>query len=303
VDGAHIRTLLLTFFYRHMQVLVERGHVYIAQPPLYKVKSGKKETYLKDDAALAQHLLATALEGAEFRPSGDLLPLENETLAGLAREHLAVGRVIDRLSRRHEHVVLEALLEIPVLEEELWRDPSALAAWIERWQASATRLGGDGASYVFRAALESSSAPAIVLTRRKNGVASEDRYPREFFASPEYQAIARHVARLGDLVRTGAEVRRGERSQPVERFAEVVQWLLEEARRGVSVQRYKGLGEMNPDQLWETTMDPATRRLVQVRIEDAAAADDIFTTLMGDQVEPRREFIERNALTVANLDI
>ena len=302
VDGAHIRTLLLTFFYRQMRELVERGHVYIAQPPLYKIKSGKKETYLKDEPALAQHLLAVALEGVEFRPADGAPALEPETLAGLAREHLAVGRVIDRLARRHERAALEALLDVPPMNEALWLEPGALDAWRERWQAAAARLGGDGARYDF-ALYGADPAAAIVLTRRKNGLASEDRYPREFFASPEYQALARHAERIVGLIGAGAEIRRGERTQAVERFSEAVQWLLGEARRGVSVQRYKGLGEMNPEQLWETTMDPATRRLVQVRIEHLETADEIFTTLMGDQVEPRRQFIEQNALTVANLDI
>ncbi len=303
VDGAHIRTLLLTFFYRQMRELVERGHVYIAQPPLYKVKSGKRETYLKDEASLAQHLLATALDGAEFRPTGGAAPLGTETLAGLAREHLAVGRIIERLSRRHDSLALAALLDIAPMSETQWRDSAQLNAWLSSWQAATTERAGDGARYIFRLTEADAITTGIALTRHKDGLVSEDHYRREFFLTPEYQAMARHVSRLEGLVGEGAMVRRGEREQPVERFAEVVEWLLDGARRGISVQRYKGLGEMNPDQLWETTMDPETRRLVQVRIEDAAAADDVFTTLMGDQVEPRREFIEQNALAVANLDI
>jgi DNA gyrase subunit B len=302
VDGAHIRTLLLTFFYRHMTELVERGHVYIAQPPLYKVKSGKRETYLKDEAALAQHLLTNALEGAEFYPSKDAAPLGAETLSGLAREHMAIGRIIERLSGRHDALLLSALLDIPPVDESRRRDRAALAAWMSEWEAAVLRRMNDGASYEFRLT-DDDSPSAIVVTHRKDGLASEDRYRLEFFLSPEYQAIARHIARLNGLVGEGARIRRGEREKPVTRFAEAVEWLLDAGRRGTSVQRYKGLGEMNPTQLWETTMDPETRRLVQVRIEDAAAAADVFTTLMGEQVEPRRAFIEENALAVANLDI
>jgi len=300
VDGAHIRTLLLTFFYRQMGELVKRGHVYIAQPPLYKIKSGKKETYLKDEAALSQYLLQNALEGAEYRPVADGEPLDEETLGGLAREHLVINRTIERLSRRHAHETLEALLDIPVLEDTFWEQPEGLKTWITQWQEATESQVGDGALYEFALG---ENAQSIMVTRYKNGVKSEDRYLRAFFQSPEYQGLARHIRRLEGKLGQGAEIRRGERSEPVKRFADAVNWLLAEAQRGVSVQRYKGLGEMNPDQLWETTMDPATRRLVQVRIEDAAAADEVFTTLMGDQVAPRREFIEKNALTVANLDI
>ncbi|MGH8427473.1 MAG: DNA topoisomerase (ATP-hydrolyzing) subunit B [Gammaproteobacteria bacterium] len=302
VDGAHIRTLLLTFFYRQMQKLIERGHVYIAQPPLYKIKAGKRESYLKDEQELVQHLMSAAIEGAEFRPAEGAPALESETLVGLTREHLAVERIIARLARRHEHAALAALLEVPPMQPAVWADHVALTAWTAGWQEAASRLGGDGARYRFML-MPGEPSPALVLTRYKNGLASEDRYPREFFLSPEYLALARHVERLGDLVAAGAEIRRGERSQAVESFPQAVKWLLEEARRGVNIQRYKGLGEMNPDQLWETTMDPATRRLVQVRIEEAAAADDIFNTLMGEQVAPRRKFIEDNALAVTNLDI
>ncbi len=300
VDGAHIRTLLLTFFYRQMGELVKRGHVYIAQPPLYKVKSGKKETYIKDEAALAQHLLHSALEGAEYRPRSGADALTAETLGGLAREHLVVERVIDRLARRHEREALEALLDVPVVDEALWGDAAAVTAWMQEWKAATQALGGDGAQYEFTLAED---RQAVTIARYKNGVRSEDRYLRAFFLSPEYQTLARHVARLEGVVGKDAEIRRGDRAETVARFSDAVKWLLADAQRGVSVQRYKGLGEMNPEQLWETTMDPATRRLVQVRIEDAAAADEVFTTLMGDQVAPRREFIEKNALAVANLDI
>jgi DNA gyrase subunit B len=300
VDGAHIRTLLLTFFYRHMTELVERGHVYIAQPPLYKLKAGKKETYLKDDAALSQHLLATALEGAEFMPAENAAALDNDTLGGLAKEHLAVRRIMDRLERRHDRTALESLLDIAAIDRKRAEQNGALAEWVNAWETAINARVGDAASYSLQL---NGDTQAIVVTRRRDGLVSEDRYRREFFLSPEYQSITRHIARLEGLVQPGARIRRGEREQPVKRFAEVVDWLLQVAQRGLSVQRYKGLGEMNPEQLWETTMDPETRRLVQVHIEDAAAADDVFTTLMGEHVEPRRAFIEENALAVVNLDI
>ncbi|HEX5432035.1 MAG TPA: DNA topoisomerase (ATP-hydrolyzing) subunit B [Bryobacteraceae bacterium] len=302
VDGAHIRTLLLTFFYRKMEKLVERGHIYIAQPPLYKLKTGKQERYLRDESELAQQLLLSALDGAEFRPAADGPALETETFAGLVREYVAVERMLERLARRHERDVLMALLDIAPLGEGVWAESGALAAWGESWQDAASRLSGDGVGYRFRLA-PGDPAPALIFTRLKNGVASEDRYLREFFLGPEYRALARHVSRVGGLVGRGAEIRRGERRLPVESLRQAVHWLMDEARRGVGIQRYKGLGEMNPAQLWDTTMDPATRLLVQVRIEDATAANDIFSKLMGEQVEPRREFIEQNALAVANLDI
>src|SRR5690625_2904718 len=246
VDGAHIRTLLLTFFYRHMTELVERGHVYIAQPPLYKLKVGKKEIYLKDDAALSQHLLATALEGAEFMSATGASPLDNDTLAGLAKEHLAVRRVIDRLERRHDRVALEALLDVAPIDRQKAEQNGALAEWVGSWESAINARVGDAANYTLQLDPETR---AIVVTRRRDGLVSEDRFRREFFVSPEYQSIVRHITRLDGLVQPGALIRRGEREQGVKRFSEVVGWLLRVAQRGLSVQRYKGLGEMNPEQL------------------------------------------------------
>lgn len=302
VDGAHIRTLLLTFFYRQMKILVERGHVYIAQPPLYKLRSGKRETYLKDDTTLQLHLLGNALEGTEFIPRSGASALDDDSFSGIAKEHLSVTRVIDKLSRQHDEHVIRALLEIPIAHVESWTRPAEFEGWVEKWQEATLEGSGDAARYQFKGAVQDDS-PIVVISRYRNGVESIDRFPVGFFRSPEYQFLARHVERLRNLIGEGAFVRKGEQVHEVERFREAVDWLMNEAKRGVSIQRYKGLGEMNPDQLWETTMDPQKRRLVQVRIEDAAEADDVFTTLMGDQVEPRREFIEDNALAVANLDI
>ncbi|MGF1526038.1 MAG: DNA topoisomerase (ATP-hydrolyzing) subunit B [Candidatus Competibacterales bacterium] len=312
VDGSHIRTLLLTFFYRQMPELVERGYIYIAQPPLYKVKRGKQERYLKDDAELQGFLMQSGLADAElvFDPAAP--PLRGEGLEALVAEHVVVMELIQRLARRYDDRVLEELLHLPKLS----RDDLASGVALDRWcQSLAQGLNrhqqnGHGAHYqvtwegVGDAASPGGASPgAIAVTRRVHGLDRVIGFGGEFFATPEYQRIAALGEKLAGLFRPGAGVRRGERRRPVETLRQAVDWLMDEARRGQTIQRYKGLGEMNPDQLWETTMDPETRRLLQVRIEDAIAADEVFTTLMGDHVEPRREFIEQNALRVANLDV
>lgn len=302
VDGAHIRTLLLTFLYRQMPELVERGYIYIAQPPLYKVKAGKRETYIKDDLALNSYLLESALDGAQIINSGGEPLVTAETLAGLAREHLSVRRIIKRLSRRHDENILRALLDVPVLTDLIWEDKERLESWVSALSQATNKLAGNGAKYGI--SLEPGNPPkSVVVMRQHHGLKHSEKLPREFFLSPEYQTIARHLHRLSGMVVPDTQIVRGERSAQITRFYDGVDWLLEQAQRGISVQRYKGLGEMNPEQLWETTMNPETRRLVQVKIDDAMAADEIFTTLMGDQVAPRRQFIEQNALSVANLDI
>ena len=304
VDGSHIRTLLLTFFYRQMPELIERGHIYIAQPPLYKVKKGKQEQYVKDDAELSESLLQAALEGAVLIPKGNAEPLSGKGLEDLARNHMAAVAVIERLSRRYDSMLLEQLIYLPLLESDRLRDGVWLGEWaetlVERLNTSV-----DGRS-VYRVVVElqaDGDSHGMTVTRRTHGLERHFRLGAEFFGSAEYASLSRFGARLADLFDGGAEVRRNERVRLVRNFREVMEWLLEEAKRGQHIQRYKGLGEMNPEQLWETTMNPATRRLLQVRIEDAIAADEIFTTLMGDQVEPRRDFIEQNALDVLNLDV
>ncbi len=304
VDGSHIRTLLLTFFYRQMPELIERGHIYIAQPPLYKVKKGKQEQYVKDDAELSENLLQAALDGATLVPRGDAAPLTGKGLEDLARGHMAAMAVIERLSRRYDSALLEQLIHMPPLDGGRLRDGAGLSEWantlVER-----LNVGVDGRS-VYRAVVEPRAETGdhgVTIIRRTHGLDRNFRLGAEFFGSTEYASLSRFGARLVDLFDGGAEARRGERVRAVRDFREVMDWLLEEAKRGQHIQRYKGLGEMNADQLWETTMNPATRRLLQVRIEDAIAADEIFTTLMGDQVEPRRDFIEQNALDVLNLDV
>jgi DNA gyrase subunit B len=304
VDGSHIRTLLLTFFYRQMPELIERGHIYIAQPPLYKIKKGKQEQYVKDDVELSENLLQAALDGAVLAPGGDIPPLTGKALEDLARNHVAVMALIQRLSRRYDGALLEQLIHLPPLDEEWLRNPAGLGEWAV---TLAGRLNtGSGQRPAYAAAIESGvngEGHAVVVTRRTHSLERQIRLTAEFFGSTEYASLIRFGARLAGLFDGGAQVRRGERVREARGFREVMDWLVEEARRGQHIQRYKGLGEMNPEQLWETTMDPATRRLLQVRIEDAIAADEIFTTLMGDQVEPRRDFIEQNALDVLNLDV
>ena len=304
VDGSHIRTLLLTFFYRQMPELVERGHIYIAQPPLYKLKKGKQEHYVKDDRELTEYLLSVALDGAALHVTGDAPPLHGPGLQELVREYTTVMATIDRMSYRYSSDVLEKMLYMPAIGESERRDRDALTNWFSDLQQRLNEERSEGLAYRFEIEPDDEHGGyrgALVMTRHSNDVRQV--FDVDFFGSGEYATMMRLRGRLDDLVGEGAYVRRGERVQAVNSFAQAVNWLLDEARRGQNIQRYKGLGEMNPEQLWETTMDPDSRRLLQVGIEDAVAADEIFTTLMGDQVEPRRDFIAANALTVSNLDV
>jgi DNA gyrase subunit B len=304
VDGSHIRTLLLTFFYRQMPELIERGHVYIGLPPLYKLKQGKQELYLKDDAALNAYLISHAVEGAEL-VCGDGQP----AVSASALEHLLslygnAQDAIRRLSHRHDPAILEALLELPPLTTELFADASRAHAWIVAAQHKLARSGLGKPRYALNwVAPDGDQGAALRVQRQHHGLSVEQLWPLAVFESGELKPVVDAARELHDLLQQGARVSRGSRSQPVLRFADVHHWLFEEAKRGRTIQRFKGLGEMNPDQLWETTVNPETRRLLRVRIEDAVAADQIFSTLMGDVVEPRRDFIEDNALKVANLDI
>ena len=311
VDGSHIRTLLLTFFYRQMQELVERGHIYIPQPPLYKIKRGKQEVYVKDDGELNNYLLNAALDNADLHVNKDAPALSGVALETLAKEHIAVEAIIARLASRYDESVLRTISAQPEVNAEISEDLDKLAAWTEQLSVALPKSSGDraytGSGGTYTAVLdrgdEDGEGVRIGITRVQHGIGATRYLPREFFGSNEYRHIMALSAKLSGLLAGGAYVQRGERTANVTEFAEAVDWLMSEARRGQSIQRYKGLGEMNPDQLWDTTVNPETRRLMQVRIEDAVKADEIFTTLMGDQVEPRREFIEKNALTVANLDV
>ncbi|MGM0411933.1 MAG: DNA topoisomerase (ATP-hydrolyzing) subunit B [Pseudomonadota bacterium] len=304
VDGSHIRTLLLTFFYRQMPELVERGHVYIAQPPLYKLKKGKQEQYVKDDRELTDYLLGVALDGAALHVNPEAPALTGPGLEELAREYSAVMATIERMGHRYNTEVLEKMVYMPNLSEEQRQDEAAVTEWFRQLEDRLNAERPAGLTYRFEVGRDPEHGDYtadLVITRHSNE--TRQRFDGEFFNSGEYRAMRRLHDRLEGLIGEGAYARRGDKIQAVASFKEAIEWLLGEAKRGQSIQRYKGLGEMNPEQLWETTMDPASRRMLQVGIEDAVAADEIFTTLMGDQVEPRRDFIEANALSVTNLDV
>jgi DNA gyrase subunit B len=311
VDGSHIRTLLLTFFYRQMPELIERGHIYIAQPPLYKIKRGKQEVYVKDDAELNTYLLNAAMDNAALHVNGEAPPLSGIALEALAKEHIAVEGIIARLAPRYDEIVLRAISMLPEVAASDVENLDALEAWSEQLSAALPKSTGDRAednnvgSYtaVLDRGDEDGEGVRIAITRVQHGIGSTRYLPREFFGTNEYKHVMALAAKINDLLSEDSYVKRGEKRSPVNSFAASVDWLMREARRGQSIQRYKGLGEMNPEQLWDTTVNPETRRLMQVKIDDAVKADEIFTTLMGDQVEPRREFIEKNALTVENLDV
>jgi DNA gyrase subunit B len=304
VDGSHIRTLLLTFFYRQMPELIERGHVYIGLPPLYKIKQGKNELYLKDDAALNAYLISNAVEGAELLYDPDAPPISGEPLESLLRNYQAALNQIDRLNTRCDTLVWSAMLEHAPLEPGLWDDPAALQGWLD---ALASRLAASGLGKPrFRFALRAASGDqpaAIEVVRSQHGLEHTWILSQPFFSGTEYRPILAVARALDGMIQPGAEVRRGNASRGIVQFSEAREWLLGEAKKGRSIQRFKGLGEMNPEQLWETTVNPETRRMLQVGVEDAVAADQMFSMLMGEAVEPRRDFIESNALRVANLDI
>src|SRR4051812_8156591 len=297
VDGSHIRTLLLTFFYRQMPELVERGHIYIAQPPLYKAKQGRGEdVYLKDDHELKQHLLRVALKGAELVPGEGRPPLSAESLGDVAREYLLAEAVIERLARVVDPSALRAILGGVRLD--LSSESTA------RRSASALQAAIDDAEVVAEARYDATNeVHRIVIVRTHHGTPHVTAIDADFLASGDADQIRRAADVLQDLIYPGAVVKRGDKQQAVKSFKEALDWLLGEARGSVAIQRYKGLGEMNPGQLWETTMDPSVRRLLKVQIEDAISSEEIFSTLMGEQVEPRRAFIESNALGVRNLDV
>jgi len=304
VDGSHIRTLLLTFFYRQMPQLIEAGHIYIAQPPLFKIKRGKQEMYVKDEAELDQLLLTSALDDAALHVNPEAPPLAGSALEMLARQYMEVKAIIGRWSRRYDRRLLEQLLAMRPVGEQQFADVAWLEGWVKELEA---RLNADGSlvhSYKLGLRRNEAGEPERVdVSRAEHGVTTEKHLQPEFFESAEYGRIAELGTTLTDFIGAGAYVSRSDERQDISTFPEAISWLLDQARKGQTIQRYKGLGEMNPSQLWETTINPEVRRLLQVRVEDAVAADDIFTTLMGDAVEPRREFIEKNALYVSNLDV
>jgi DNA gyrase subunit B len=305
VDGSHIRTLLLTLFYRQMPELLQHGNIYIAQPPLYKIKKGKQEQYLKDDAALQNHLIQTALHDAALYPQADDLPIQGIGLEKLVMDYRKAQTVVQHLSRRYPINALQALLDLPPLPIEQLKDSQFVLNWTQLWETRLQQTTNNEAVQYQITVYENTERHVFLpcITSTSHGVATNYKFSHEFFESPEYQCLLTMASQLHGLIQAGAYVQRSEKKQLINNFKETYEWLLAEARRGQGIQRYKGLGEMNPGQLWETTMDPNTRRLLRVSIEDAIAADQIFTTLMGDQVEPRRDFIQQNAIDANNLDI
>ena len=303
VDGAHIRTLLLTFFFRHLPKVIENGHLFIAQPPLYKVKKGKQEQYLKDDPALDGFLLQGAMDGASLHTSASAPAISGTGLESLAVQYRQVMATVKRVERIIPAVILNQMIYAPVLTLEELHDQDKVAGWLDAILACLEEQEVGGAMYdgqVRGNPERDGYLPMITIIT--HGIDEDYMISFDFFSSAEYRSIVALNAALSGLLEKDGYFKRGEKTFPTETFALGLAWLMKEARRGLAVQRYKGLGEMNPGQLWETTMDPEQRRMLCVTIDDAIAADQMFTTLMGDDVEPRRLFIEENALKVANLD-
>ena len=304
VDGAHIRTLLLTFFYRQMFELIERGHIFIAQPPLYRVKKGKQEYYVKDDAALDEYMLSIALEEASLHVNGTAPAITGVALENLLKEYNERMSRMKVLSRNYPTQVLEALIYLPNILDIDVTDKESMQNWIEQLQERLEAHNTNSAKFILTLNYDkerSAYFPDVNVVAH----GSETHYSlsHDFIHSPDYSNFAKLGEKIANLLEADAFIKRKDRQQPITEFKQAVAWLMDEAKKGQQVQRYKGLGEMNPDQLWDTTMNPETRRLLQVKIEDAIAADQIFSTLMGDNVDPRREFIVTNALDVVNLDV
>src|SRR5690554_282215 len=305
VDGAHIRTLLLTFFFRQMPEIVERGHIYIAQPPLYKIKRGKHEQYIKDEEAMESYLTHIALERSTLHPNADAASISDEAFAQLVADYREGQQAVTRMTNNNiaPREILHQLLSMPTMNVEDLKDKAKLEEWTKSLIDSLPDSGRSGSHFESEVVEDPErTGYKVIIHVITHGIDREFVLNHEFFSGPGYKRLADVSQKLSSTLEEGAYIQRGERVFEIEDFWDAVQWLLSEARKGFTIQRYKGLGEMNPDQLWETTMDPNTRRMLQVTIDDAIAADKMFTTLMGDDVEPRRAFIEANALNVANLD-
>ncbi len=302
VDGSHIRTLLLTFFYRQMPELIERGHIYIAQPPLYKIKKGKQERYVKDDAELNAYLIQLALEKTQLVSNSETPEIKGIGLEKLANEYLSAEEVINRMGRRYDNDFLEELTHVRALTKEMQQDQTQLSSWLSIVESG---LNKRVSKATFTIELDFRHAEDYTLTIHKNehGVEKVFIVAAVFFNSNDYKKIATYIEDTHDLFSDESYIQMGERKQAVNNFKQAFSWMMREVKKGQHIQRYKGLGEMNPEQLFETTLDVNQRVLLQVHIADAIAADEVFTTLMGDVVEPRRDFIVKNALDVSNLDI
>lgn len=306
VDGSHIRTLLLTFFFRQMRELVERGHVYIAQPPLYKISKGKQEQYLKDDEALTAYLTNAALDSCVLHVNDTAPAVSGDQLESLVVEFRKGMGIVDKLSRLYPKEILEELIYLPSLSKQLFSSYEDTKAWCLKLGETLTAISEASKTHRYEVTVyhdeeKNRYLPELLITA--HGVPSVIRISAEFVESTDYENMRKLGEKLDGLLEDTAYVAKGERKQPVTSFKAALDWIMTESKKGYNIQRYKGLGEMNPEQLWETTMDPQTRRMLQVTIEDAIGADQIFTCLMGDHVEPRRDFIETNALYVSNLDV
>ena len=304
VDGSHIRTLLLTFFYRQMPEIMERGHIFIAQPPLYKVKKGKQERYIKDDEGLTEYLTTLALDHASIHVNEDAPAISGAGLEQLVNQYRKTMDIVKRVSRQMPADILEKMIYSSTITAEDFTDETKVQAWTKDLITQLENQDGNGS--IYQAEVKHNLERNIYYPNfivRQHGIDKEYHCSYEFLQSKEFAAIMSLNSAINGLMEEGAYVKRGDKVNPVESFDEALTWLMAESKRGQYIQRYKGLGEMNPEQLWETTMDPDTRRMLQVTIEDAIAADQLFTTLMGDHVEPRRKFIEDNALRVSNLDV
>lgn len=305
VDGSHIRTLLLTFFFRQMRDLVERGHIFIAQPPLYKIRKGKQEQYLKDDQELASYQIQIALDGSSLHVNKEAPGISGDALESLVKQYNGAYAIISRLARVYPTEVLESMIFTRMLAVEDLKNEAEVSNWITEVGATLLeRQPGVSTNYTF--SVKEDKERSIFLPETKlnlHGLEKSYIFSGDFFHSGEYKALAELGNTLNGFIEPGAFVKRGDKSKDISTFAEAIEWLTNDAMKGHYLQRYKGLGEMNPDQLWDTTMNPETRRMLQVTIDDAISADQLFNTLMGDQVEPRREFIEQNALAAENLDI
>lgn len=302
VDGSHIRTLLLTFFFRQMRELLDRGHIFIAQPPLYKVKKGRQERYVKDDGELTEYFLELALRAAKLHVNGDAPAMADEALESLVNRLQRVHSKLEKIQRKIPIEITKPLLRLPEITEDTLKDQSAMQGWAARFEELLGSIANANAQVAVNLDAEHQVyVPSLSLMLK--GLVRRITLDRNFFLGSDYADIGAMAGDLNELLESDAYVSRGDKTMAVEHFVDAFEWLLKEARRGVDIQRYKGLGEMNPDQLWDTTMDPEVRRMLRVTVDDAIGADQMFTTLMGDQVEPRRAFIETNALSVVNLDV
>lgn len=304
VDGAHIRTLLLTFFFRQMPELIEKGYIYIAQPPLYKIKRGKQEQYLKDDDALEDYLTQSALEDSYLHVNEHAPGITGEPLERLVNEYRDVMKTLKRVGRLYPQELMEHLIYLPRLTKDHLADKVFMDNWLISFDKMVKESERSGQEY--SVSLREDKERQLWLPEVEilsHGLTSYVTFNRDLFASNDYRSMADLGEKLQSLLEEGAYIQRGEKKKPIRFFKEGMEWMMNETARRHTIQRYKGLGEMNPEQLWETTMDPDNRRMLQVTIDDAIAADQIFNTLMGDHVEPRREFIEQNALAVSNLDV